>query len=214
MKFKINYLLEKSWYFLIKSTVMNSLEKIKKIMKAFADALQKKDNTTDILHHLKKEFSNQDIKKLFHSMFDKEYLKEENLLNEEQSKIDGRKIEYRLDELHKLYVKYVKECQKRSNVNCKKVVGVIILNEFFKYLDTEYDILKKIENKLINALTPRKERDREIIGFMSSIMTFEEENIWKMAFGDIKKSIDMEKLTNEISTLKKIINELKVGNEL
>ena len=210
MKFKINYLLEKSWYFLIKSTVMNSLEKIKKIMKAFADALQKKDNTTDILHYLKKEFSNQDIKKLFHNMFDKEYLKEENLLNEEQSKIDGRKIEYRLDELNKLYVKYVKECQKRSKVNCKKVVGVIILNEFFKYLDTEYDILKKIEKELINALTPRKERDREIIGFMSSNMAFEE-SIYKAAFKNIKKSIDVEKLTNEISILKKIINELKTG---
>ena len=190
---------------------MKGLEKYNKVAKAIANALQKKDNTTDILHHLKKEFSNQDIKKLFHSIFDKEYLKEENLLNEEQSKIDGRKIEYKLDELHKLYVKYVKECQKRSNVNCKKVVGVIILNEFFKYLDTEYDILKKIEKELINALTPRKEKDREVIGFTSTNIAFEEENVWKMAFENIKKSINVEKLTNEISILKKIINELKIG---
>ena len=192
---------------------MNGIEKHNKVISAIANALKKKDNTTDILYHLKKEFPDLNVKKMFLNLFNKEYLKDENLVNEKQSEIDSRKKEYRLDELHKLYVKYVKECQKHLNVNCKKIVEFIIIHEFFQYLDKEYDILEKIEKELIKTFTPQKERDRVLLSFMSSNTTFEEdiyEYIYKVVFIDIKKSIDIEKLSNEISILKKIISELNI----
>jgi len=86
---------------------MDDIEIYLRLENALKDAVVKKDNTTNILHHLKKYFDNKNTKKLFEKFFDKEILKEGNILKEEKSSIDKRIVEYRLDEMHKLYNEYL-----------------------------------------------------------------------------------------------------------
>jgi len=186
---------------------MRSLEKLRKISKAIVNTMQAKNGSTDFLYHLKKEFSNQDIKKLFHSMFDKEYLKEEKILKEQSSKIDKRKVEYRLDALHELYNKYVEFCKKNSkNINCKKIVSIIILNIFLNCIDNEYDILEKIENELKSTLLPPRERDRGLLGFSSPSILYQTsfERILSDELKQISDSLNKEKIDQEIKFIQKI----------
>ena len=54
---------------------MKSIVKSHLLKNALKDAVVKKDNTTDILHHLKKYSDYKDIKKVFNDLLDKEILK-------------------------------------------------------------------------------------------------------------------------------------------
>ena len=188
---------------------MKNAEKFLKIIKATANAIQAKDNSTDLLYHLQKEFKEyKDIKRLFNSEFDKDFLKSENILKEEKSEIDKRKVEYRLDELHKLFKNYVKLCEKYTNINCKKAVIKIIVDVFIKCSTyAEYDILKKIENELKNILLPRKEIDRNMLGFSPPYVftEYSEERFFLNEIEQVKNLLDLEKLDLEIEFILKIL---------
>jgi len=195
---------------------MRSSAKFLKVINALANAIQAKDNSTDLLYHLQKEFpDHKDIKKLFNDIFSEEFLIEENLISINRSKNDNRKKEYHLTALHNLYIKLVNLCKNISELDCeytiKELMTTILIRNLFGNI--EYNLLEKIEKEIRNILFPKKSKEKDIYGFISLYSTgIDMEEIFvKVAFGDIKKSIDMEKLTNEISTLKKIINELKVG---
>lgn len=191
---------------------MKNSEKFLKILHALANAIQAKNSTTDILYHLQKEFpEHKDIKKLFNNEFDNNVLKEANVLKEEKSEVDKRTVEYKLDELHKLYKKYVDLCKKYTEVNCKKIVGNIILHTFIKYTaQTEYNMLDKIENELKNTLLPQKEKDRGLIGLMSPYLfsTSPEEIYFERQVKEIKNLMNMEKLILEIDFVLNIIKSI------
>jgi len=143
---------------------------------------------------------------------------EENLISISRSKNDNRKKEYHLTALHNLYIKLVNLCKSVSELDCKYIIKELMTTILIRNLFTniEYNLLEKIEKEIRNILFPKKSREKDIFGFISLYSTYStrinmEEIFVKVALKDIKKSIDMEKLTNEISTLKKIINELKVG---
>jgi hypothetical protein len=188
---------------------MNNFEKQKKITIAIANAIQKKDNTTDLLHHLKKEFpEHKDIKRFFNNLFDKEHLKNENVLNEEKSELNKNIVEYRIDELHRLYIKYVSICKKHSNLNCGKIVGLVIVNAFLNNL-IAYDLLEKIEDELEITLLPQKIKERSMFGFYSPSILHETSNIYEdqilNEIKEIKSSLNIEKLTVEINLIQKIL---------
>ena len=197
---------------MIKLKIMRSSAKFLKVINALANAIQAKDNSTDLLYHLQKEFpDHKDIKKLFNNEFDKEFLKGVNVLKEEKSKVDKRKVEYKLDELHKLYKKYVGLCKKYANINCHKVVGRAILHTFITYFaQTEYNILEKIENELKNTLLPQKEKDRGLIGLVSpAFLTKSPEEIhFERQIKDIKNLINVEKMILEIDLVLSVIKSI------
>jgi protein subunit release factor A len=205
-------MVEKSKYFLIKLKIMRSSAKFSKVINALASAIQAKNNSTDLLFHLQKEFpDHKDIKKLFSNAFDKEFLKGVNVLKEEKSEVDKRKVEYRLDELHKLYKKYVGLCKKYADINCQRIVGNLILHTFITYsAQIEYNILEKIENELKNTLLPQKEKDRGLIGFTSpAFLTKSLEEIhFERQIKDIKDLINVEKIILEIDLVLSVIKSI------
>ncbi len=194
---------------------MKSSAKFLKVINALANAIQAKDNSTDLLFHLQKEFPDyRNIKRLFDDVFNEEFLTEENLISISRSKNDNRKKEYHLTALHNLYIKLINLCKSVSELDCKYIIKELMITILIRNLFTniEYNLLEKIEKEIKDILFPKKSRERDIYGFISLYSTdIDVEEIFvKVALKDIKKSIDMEKLTNEISILKKIINELKI----
>ena len=195
---------------------MRSSAKFLKVINALANAIQAKDNSTDLIYHLQKEFpDHKDIKKLFNDVFSEEFLTEENLISISRSKNDNRKKEYHLTALHNLYIKLVNLCKSVSELDCKYTIKELMTTILTRNLfgNIEYNLLEKIEKEIRNILFPKKSREKDIYGFTSTYSTgIDMEEIFvKVALKDIKKDMNLEKLNHEMLILEKIINELKTG---
>ena len=179
---------------------MKNLDKFIKIQNALKNTIIAKNNSTDFLYHLKREFSNyKDIKKHFNNIFDKEFLKNVGILKEEKSEVDKRKVEYRLDELHKLYKEYTDICKSLTNLNnCHGIIKTIIANAFIEsYFEYDYNILKKTKKELNNVFVS-KEKTRDMLRFISFPIEF---NMEHMLFSIVEKSVDVNKLNKEIAVV-------------
>jgi hypothetical protein len=196
---------------------MNFIEKTYLFENALKDAVVKKDNTTNILYHLKKYFDYKDIKKIFNDLFDKEILKEGNVLKEEKSPIDKRVIEYRLDELHKLYNEYLSFCLKEINRNCRNYVSTLIAKTLLEVVIDfkDYDLLNQIKTIIKREAVFRIEErerntDRSTLSFMNaSNYSFDTRKIYIDALLDIvNENIDKEKINKEIKVCREVILKL------
>jgi hypothetical protein len=110
---------------------MNFLEKSIKIKSAFINAIIRKDNTTDIIYHLQKTFqesSNKKIFKIIQSSINIEGLKAIELIKETPNSIDKRSKEYRVEELNKLYQKYVNHYKEKYGLNIEEFIAEEIVD--------------------------------------------------------------------------------------
>jgi len=183
-------------------------------LEAIKDAIRAKDNSTDLIYHLKRQFPEyKDIKKFFNTIFDKNFLKAGNVITEEKSEIDKRKVEYKFDALHELYERYVAFCfEKISDINCPDIVINTIANSFMEnYLcNTQYDLLDKIKKELESIFSPpTKERYRGMLGFIAvPSYGLSSEEILYREFEKIKDTINVDSLKKEIEIIFKILENI------
>ena len=199
---------------------MDDIEIYLRLENALKDAVVKKDNTTNILHHLKKYFDNKNTKKLFEKFFDKEILKEGNVLKEEKSSIDKRIVEYRLDELHKLYNEYLVFCLKEISRNCENYVSNLIVRTLLKVainFNYDYDLLNQIKTIIkrealfrIEEKERKRTTDRSTLSFMNaSNYSFDTGKIYiDVLLNIIDENIDKEKINEEIKVCREVVFRL------
>jgi hypothetical protein len=199
---------------------MDDIEIYLRLENALKDAVVKKDNTTNILHHLKKYFDNKNTKKLFEKFFDKEILKEGNVLKEEKSSIDKRIVEYRLDELHKLYNEYLVFCLKEISRNCENYVSNLIVRTLLKVainFNYDYDLLNQIKTIIkrealfrIEEKERKRTTDRSTLSFMNaSNYSFDTGKIYiDVLLNIIDENIDKEKINEEIKVCREVVLRL------
>jgi len=169
---------------------------------------------------LKKYFDNKNTKKLFEKFFDKEILKEGNILKEEKSSIDKRIIEYRLDEMHKLYNEYLSFCLKEISRNCENYVSDLIVRTLLKvsisfYYD--YNLLNQIEKTIkkealfrIEEKERKRTTDRNMRTFTNaSNYSFDTGKIYiDILLNIIEENIDKEKINEEIKVCREVVLRL------
>lgn len=202
---------------------MNFLEKSIKIKSAFINAIIRKDNTTDIIYHLQKTFqesSNKKIFKIIQSSINIEGLKAIELIKETPNSIDKRSKEYRVEELNKLYQKYVNHYKEKYGLNfeefiAEEIVDIILENTYYdeeflhiikRRLDKKFEKIfgKQIGRNIRIDLTFTKTTSYPFYNELLNVLDLTKTNIDGSKYEINKESLNQE--INFIYNLFKILN--------